>query len=226
MPSSQFVTAIYEFVILIFSLSVHESAHAWMASRLGDQTARMQGRISLNPAVHVDPIGTLLFPAIAIFGPLFGLGFGAYMIGWAKPVMINTRNFKKIVRDDNLVSIAGPASNLLLALLAFVAVAGAVAYNHSQPMGFAGVGPMSTITQIGILAVYINLSLFFFNLLPVPPLDGSHVMRNLLPYNAAMAYDRIGGIVSYMLILFVGGRFVSLMMAPTVYMMSQILMHV
>ena len=89
MQSAGFVIAVFEFVLLIFSLSVHECAHAWMASRLGDQTARLQGRVTLNPMYHVDPIGTLLFPAIIIFGPLFGMSmFGGMLIGWAKPTPI------------------------------------------------------------------------------------------------------------------------------------------
>ena len=95
MQSSAIVIAVFEFILLLFSLSVHESAHAWMASRLGDQTARMLGRVSLNPMDHIDPIGTLLLPAIMIFGPLFGFNmFGGLLFGWAKPVPIISRNFR------------------------------------------------------------------------------------------------------------------------------------
>ncbi len=90
-----------------------------MASRLGDQTARLQGRITLNPLVHIDPIGTLLFPALVIFGPLIGFSIPFMLVGWAKPTPVITRNFKKIVRDDNLVTLAGPVSNLLLVAMAF-----------------------------------------------------------------------------------------------------------
>jgi Zn-dependent protease len=105
-----FIRAVFEFVILIFSLCVHECAHAWMASRLGDQTARLQGRITLNPMYHVDPIGTLLFPGLMIFGPFIGFSmFGGMLVGWAKPTPVITRNFRKIVRDDNLTTLAGPA---------------------------------------------------------------------------------------------------------------------
>ena len=111
------VFAVYEFVILLFSLSFHECAHAWMASRLGDQTARMQGRVSLNPMRHIDPLGTLLFPALMIFGPLFGYGSGGMLFGWAKPTPVITRNFRHIRRDDNLTTLAGPASNLILVVL-------------------------------------------------------------------------------------------------------------
>ena len=111
MPASRFLIAVFEFVLLIFSLSFHECAHAWMASRLGDQTARLQGRITLNPMYHVDPVGTLLLPAVMIFGPLFGSGaLGGYLIGWAKPTPVITRNFRNLMRDDILTTLAGPVS--------------------------------------------------------------------------------------------------------------------
>ena len=124
MPSGALIVAVFEFVLLLFSLCVHECAHAWMASRLGDQTAREMGRVSLNPMDHIDPIGTLLFPALMIFGPLFGLNlFGGMLIGWAKPTPVITRNFRKLVRDDNLTTLAGPFSNLLIVFVAFVVLA-------------------------------------------------------------------------------------------------------
>src|ERR1019366_5489467 len=119
-----FIKALFEFVVLIFSLCVHECAHAWTASRLGDQTARLQGRITLNPMYHVDPVGTLLFPALIIFGPFIGFSFfSGLLIGWAKPTPVITRNFRKIVRDDNLTTLAGPVSNLLMVVVAFTILA-------------------------------------------------------------------------------------------------------
>ncbi|MFP5250372.1 MAG: site-2 protease family protein, partial [Acidobacteriota bacterium] len=124
MQSAAFLKAVFEFVLLLFSLSFHECAHAWMASRLGDQTARLEGRITLNPAYHVDPIGTLLFPALIIFGPFVGFTFfSGFLVGWAKPTPVITRNFRKIVRDDNLTTLAGPVSNLVLVAVAFVILA-------------------------------------------------------------------------------------------------------
>jgi Zn-dependent protease len=228
--SFQFLVAIYQFVILIFSLCVHESAHAWMASRLGDQTARLQGRITLNPAYHVDPIGTLLFPALMIFGPLIGVGgIGNFLIGWAKPVPVNTRNFRKIVRDDNLTTMAGPASNLLIALVSFL---GLLAIIHIAPNGrelvvdafvegkvnMSELPLMTTAILLLMLAIFINLSLCLFNLMPVPPLDGSHVFRNMLPYNAVQVYDRIPYLISLAILLLVGrpivGFLMTLVMTP------------
>ena len=215
MQPSNLIIAIFEFVLLIFSLSVHECAHAWMASRLGDQTARLQGRITLNPMYHVDPIGTLLFPALMIFGPLFSGGaMGGFLIGWAKPTPVITRNFKNLVRDDTLVTVAGPASNLLIALVAFVGLAGIIiAEGHLPEQGSLATN-VQALEVLCELAIQVNLALFFFNLLPIPPLDGSHILRHWLPYNALHAYDNIG-MFGYVLMIFVGGPIVRFLMGPT-----------
>lgn len=215
MQPGNFVIAIFEFVLLIFSLSVHECAHAWMASRLGDQTARLQGRVTLNPLYHIDPFGTLLFPALMIFGPLFGGGaMGGFLFGWAKPTPVITRNFRKIVRDDVLTTLAGPVSNLVLAFAAFL---GLVAIILSQGHLPAQESVMTNVQAIGLLcelAIQVNLALFFFNLLPLPPLDGSRILRHFLPYNALNLYDRMG-ILSFILMIFIGGPIVRFLMAPT-----------
>ncbi|MFZ0394148.1 MAG: site-2 protease family protein [Terracidiphilus sp.] len=225
-----FVIAIFEFVLLLFSLSFHECAHAWMASRLGDQTARLEGRMTLNPIYHIDPFGTLLFPALIIFGPFIGFTmFSGFLVGWAKPTPVITRNFQKIRRDDNLTTFAGPASNLILVVVAFLVLAVisfAVPDGHMLVMvafvsmlrgGILGMGASSGIQAVailGCLAILINLSLFFFNLFPIPPLDGSRILRNLLPYNAMQAYDKIPIWISYLLMFFVGGFVLSLFIGP------------
>ncbi len=204
---------------------MHECAHAWTASFLGDQTARLQGRVTLNPIYHVDPVGTLLFPGLVIFGPLIGFSFfSGLLVGWAKPTPVITRNFRKIRRDDNLTTLAGPASNLLIAFVALVALALisiVVPGGHALVLAtFAGgiaVGVPSALPAfvlLAILAIEINLSLFFFNLLPIPPLDGSRLVRNLLPYNAVVAYDRIPIWVSYLFMIFVGGFVLRLLLRP------------
>jgi Zn-dependent protease len=226
LSSSSFLIAVFEFVLLIFSLSVHECAHAWMASRLGDQTARLQGRITLNPMYHVDPIGTLLFPALMIFGPFIGFSmFGGMLVGWAKPTPVITRNFRKIVRDDNLTTLAGPVSNLLIVLAAFlalvvvsVAVPDGRLLVQSSFSGMLGLGQGSAIEALVllcILAIEINLSLCFFNLLPIPPLDGSRVLRNMLPYRAVQTYDRIGGWLGFLLMILVGRVVLSALLGPS-----------
>ena len=236
MQSAAFVIALFEFVLLIFSLSFHECAHAWTASMLGDQTARLEGRITLNPMYHIDPVGTLLFPALMIFGPLLGLGIGGILVGWAKPTPVITRNFRRIVRDENLVTLAGPVSNLVLvvaAMLVMIVMAFVLPNGHMVVMSsfLAALSPGSPITPQPIvllctLAILINLSLFFFNLLPIPPLDGSHVLRNLLPYNAVQTYDRLGGWVGYLLMIFVGGFVLRLLLGPALAMVYFVLSHV
>ena len=219
MSQTFLVIAIFKFVLLVFSLSVHECAHAWMASRLGDQTARLQGRVTLNPMYHVDPIGTLLYPALTLF-----IFRGGVLFGWAKPTPVITRNFKKIVRDDNLTTLAGPASNLLLTLIAFLVLAG---IEIGMPGGreivigtFVGMPTAALTTSLGpivilaILAIELNLTLFFFNLFPVPPLDGSRIVRNMLPYNAMRAYDNISGMASWFVMIAMGWFLLPLLMRP------------
>jgi Zn-dependent protease len=238
LDSNRFVIAVFEFVLLIFSLSVHECAHAWMASRLGDQTARLAGRVTLNPIYHVDPIGTLLFPALMIFGPFIGLSyFGGMLVGWAKPTPVITRNLRNIRRDDNLVTLAGPASNLLIVITAVLVL---IMLSFTLPNG-REVVPMSFLASLRggggallpqpivllcTLAILINLSLFFFNLLPIPPLDGSRVTRNLLPYNAVQVYDRIPIWASYLFMIFLGGAFIGIMLGPSLQIIFATLTHI
>ena len=235
MQSERFVIAVFEFVLLLFSLSFHECAHAWMASRLGDQTARLQGRITLNPLAHIDPVGTLLFPAMVIFGPLIGFSVPFMLVGWAKPTPVITRNFKKIVRDDNLTTLAGPISNLILVLLALAGLTimaltmpsgGAmVRLSFAVALGIAEATGAQPVALLFSLAILINLSLFFFNLLPIPPLDGSRVVRNMLPYNAVQQYDRIGGWISYLLMIFVGGFVLRLLLTPALVLVFSFLLR-
>ncbi len=225
MQSAEFAIAVFEFVLLIFSLSVHECSHAWMASRLGDQTARMQGRVTLNPINHIDVVGTLIIPAIIIFGPFIGFTlFSGILIGWAKPTPVISRNFAKIRRDENMVTMAGPVSNLALAMIATVVLLIVI---HTVPGGrqivnltasgmlVPGINSsVQAVVLLGIAAVQINLALLFFNLLPIPPLDGSQLLRNVLPYNAVQTYDRIPFWVSWLLMIFVGGYIMRLLLIP------------
>ena len=157
--------------MLIASLSVHEAAHAWAAFRLGDRTAEQLGRLSLNPAVHVDPIGTLLFPAIAIFT-------GLPLIGWAKPVPVDTRFLKHPKRDFALIAAAGPASNVLMAIAGALLLA---IIPGAAPGDIAGRAVMTPLFMILDWFVIMNVLLALFNMVPVPPLDGGNVLMGVLP---------------------------------------------
>jgi len=192
-------SALIQFAVLLVSLTIHEAAHAWTADRLGDPTARMLGRVSLNPAVHIDPIGTLLLPLIAAITH-------APLIGWAKPVPVNMRNLRHPRRDFMIVAAAGPISNLLQAVVF------ALVLRAWDPHG-DGPGILSFAL---LMAVEVNLLLAFFNLIPVPPLDGGNVLLGLLPPHLAAAYAGVrqyGFLILYALML--TGVASAIIMPPT-----------
>jgi Zn-dependent protease len=182
------------FAVLVASLSVHEAAHAWTADKLGDPTARMLGRVSLNPARHVDPIGTIAFPLIALLT-------GLPLIGWARPVPVNTRNFRNPRRDYVFVAAAGPVSNLMLAVVGAVGWQFMAAGLSERELTEALVGSMPLFV---LLLIRVNVLLALFNMIPVPPLDGGNVLGGLLPYRLAVEFDRLrpyGILILYALML-------------------------
>jgi Zn-dependent protease len=163
---------------VIFAITVHEVAHGWMASRLGDQTARMMGRLTLNPVKHIDPVGTIMVPIIMLM-------FTPFMLGWAKPVPVNWHNLRHPRRDMAWVAVAGPAANLLmLAIWALLAKLILLSGAGNSEFGL----PFMAMAMGGIL---INIVLIVLNLLPVPPLDGSRIVSSLLPPRSAILYNRL-----------------------------------
>ena len=173
-----FQVILIEFVVLLLSLTVHEAAHAWSADILGDSTARRLGRVSLNPAVHIDPIGTLLFPLIAIMTNI-------PVLGWAKPVPVNPANLHgHWKRKYMMIAAAGPASNLALAIVSAIGI---------RLIGFQGgsTPAVSEIFQFLYALLGINVLLAVFNMIPVPPLDGGNVLSGLLRGQASEWYGRI-----------------------------------
>lgn len=171
-----------DMVVFLFSLSLHEAAHAWMADRLGDPTGRYLGRITLNPIPHIDIFGTLIFPAIGFFT-------GAPMFGWAKPVPWNPRNVKDRRQADIWISAAGPISNILAAL-GFLLLIGLFRLYLRADGSFLGnaVEPLYLMCMLG---VQLNVILAVFNMLPIPPLDGSWVLPHFLPAALASGYEKL-----------------------------------
>src|SRR5512146_3487805 len=201
----KYVDYAYEAVAFLFAISVHESAHAWMAAKRGDPTAAMLGRVTLNPIKHIDIIGTIVLPIIALVS-------GFPMIGWAKPTPVNPRNFKNVVVDDILTSVAGPVSNFLVVIFAliFPFIIGIIG------LATAAISGESVLTPISMMFFYlaeINVLLGVFNLIPLPPLDGSHVLRHALSGSALRAYDAVGTMGLFILVFF-GARFLDLLLGP------------
>ena len=224
----QHIDIVFKLIAFLFAISVHESAHAWMANMRGDPTARMLGRISLNPIKHIDPVGTLLLPAIAMY-------FHAPVIGWAKPTPVDPRNFKNPMLDDILTSVVGPISNFVVAIgavlvLAVVKLVSPVGREivFGIPQGFIATDTDSFLVPLCLLfyeLMFINVVLGVFNLIPVPPLDGSHVVRHLLPAGALRIYDTVG-MFGLFILVFWGGRFLSALISPAVGFFNYILLRI
>ena len=201
------VEILYQMIAFLFAIIVHESAHAWTASRCGDPTARMLGRVSLNPIRHIDPIGTIVMPLVAAVT-------GIPLLGWAKPTPVDPRNFRNPMLDDILTSVAGPVSNFIVATGALLLLGGislSSASGHALIMGLVGGdngASSDSVLAPGAVLLFelmiINIVMAVFNLIPVPPLDGSHVLRHFLSEPVRMVYDRIG-IFGLLALVYLGG---------------------
>ena len=210
MQDINFAQIFIAMIVLLFSLTVHEMSHAWTADQFGDPTARLLGRVSLNPIVHADPIGTILFPLISMVS-------GAPLIGWAKPVPVNLRYLHHPRRDYMLVAAAGPTSNLVLAL--FAALLLILLPVSPQTIGEPTVS--APVAAILSQTMRLNVLLAVFNMIPIPPLDGGNVLAGLLPPSFADSFNRIrpyGFLLLYALILTDGFRYIVL--PPYFFIMS------
>jgi len=198
------------FICLIIAITLHEFFHALAADHMGDPTPRSRGRLTLNPIAHADPIGTIALP-------LINLMTGFPTIGWAKPVPIDPFNFRHPKKDEIIVSLAGPTSNLLLATIS------------SLIIRFL---PLSEVFILFFyLLTFINISLFTFNLIPIPPLDGSHILLNLIPEKSRLqweeTFDRYGFVLIIVLVFFPianGQSLVSLIISPIISFISHLLL--
>jgi Zn-dependent protease len=164
---------------IILAVTLHEVGHGWMARQLGDNTAANLGRLTPNPLKHIDPIGTILLPLLLIITK------AGFLFGWAKPVPVNWRNLKHLRRDMALVAIAGPGANVIQAL-AWVAVTWA-----AYPVVAASPGLGLALISMAEVGIIINVVLVAFNIIPLPPLDGSRVVTALLPRNLAITYNKL-----------------------------------
>jgi len=187
MDPALLIDGLIQYLGLIILLTFHEFGHAWMAWKCGDDTAHSQGRVSLNPLVHIDPIGTVVMPLLMIFLSLSGSGIGRFLIGWAKPVPVNPSNLRNPRVDDLLVTLAGPWMNLLLAVI-IMALCRLGMIAHSEGLA-----------TLCLNMAQLSLLLCFFNLLPIPPLDGSQVVRIV----TGMTYETYYRIARYGFILII-----------------------
>jgi len=193
---------------VLFAITLHEVAHGWVADKLGDPSAKMLGRLTLNPIKHIDPIGTVVVPIVLVVASSMS-GMGTFMFGWAKPVPVNPNNFKSPARDMAWVAIAGPASNLIMAII----------WGLILKIGFMLQAGSPDIAQFliysGVAGVSINLILCVLNLLPIPPLDGSRVLSAFLPAKLAWQFNRISPYGFFILLgLMFSGLLMPLIMGP------------
>jgi Zn-dependent protease len=228
------VGVIFQLIAFLFAISIHESAHAWTANRCGDPTARMLGRVSLNPIKHIDPVGTVLLPLVAAFAHI-------PVLGWAKPTPVDPRNFKNPVADDILTSVAGPISNFLVAtgalvcmfLISKTSILGhglvqTIAFSYA--LGASGMGMESSSSFLVPVVMFlyelmlINVVLGVFNLIPVPPLDGSHVLRHFLSEPVRRAYDTVG-IFGLIALVYLGRGLLGRLISPPLQFCNWILLR-
>ena len=200
---------------LLLAVITHEVAHGWVAGKLGDPTARLSGRLTFNPLPHIDPIGSILIPAILL------LSQSPFLFGYAKPVPVNFHNLRNPKRDMIWVAMAGAAANLLLALgfsvLLRILISSDVIWD--QPLIGAVLRPLVLMLRYGVV---INVALAVFNLLPIPPLDGGKIMVGILPLNAAYQYSKLEPFGFFILIGLLMTRILNWVIAPPMYLLLRL----
>ena len=203
--------------VLLLSVVAHEYAHGYAALKQGDNTAQMLGRLTWNPIKHIDPFLTILMPAATFY-----LSSGAFIFGGAKPVPVNPRNYRSGKRSDIIVSMAGIAVNFALVPIIAVLIVVLGLIGQAAPALAPSISLLQLTFQYGIL---FNLVLAIFNLLPIPPLDGSHVMKYLLPPAWSLQYQRLagGGFILLILLLTLGRPIISAWMAPVTFLARMVL---
>ena len=214
MPEFPLIQTIIIYAIpILFAITVHEVAHGWVASKFGDQTAKLLGRLTLNPIKHIDPIGTILVPAVLA-------ALGGFIFGWAKPVPVDFRNLRKPKQDMAWVAIAGPGSNLIMAFI----WAGLIKIILMS--GDATSGPVLALKEMCKVGIQINAFLMILNLIPIPPLDGSRVMTALLPPRLAYKYSKLEQVgLIIVLVLLITGLLTKILM-PFYYAFVSLIIHI
>jgi len=192
---------------VIFAITVHEVAHGWVASKLGDNTAKSLGRLTLNPLSHIDLIGTIIVPGVLLF-------IGGFMFGWAKPVPVNWRNLNNPKRDMVYVAIAGPSANLLMA------IAWALIIKMAPLLSVLNDNVVLAFTYMGHAGVLINVVLMVLNLLPLLPLDGGRVVAGLLPDKASYQYGKLERLGFPILVIIIAMGWLSKILGPPVYFLQ------
>ena len=197
---------------VVFAITVHEAAHGWVAKKKGDPTADNLGRLTLNPIKHIDLLGTIILPGLLL---ITGTGF---IFGWAKPVPVDARYFKKPLRDMAWVAAAGPLSNLLMALVwALLARLGVILNFESVSL---------PLIYMGIAGIFINLVLFLINLLPIPPLDGSRILTAFLPPKLAWQYSKLERYGFMILLVLLYSKILSQLLAYPLYITQQLFLSI
>jgi len=204
---------IIQFAVVLFAISVHESAHGWMANKFGDPTAKLQGRITLNPIAHIDLIGTIIFP-------IFLAIIGAPVFGWAKPVMVNPYNLKNPRKDGMFISAAGPISNIISGFV------GIVIFLILKSFGIVSLytgGAIEVLSYILYFFIIINIFLAIFNLIPIPPLDGSGIIEGLLHNEALEMYLKIKPYGFLILLIIIYTNLLNIIANPIISIIYRIL---